>query len=79
MPHLGYISSVIMSVVLKLETVILSEAMVLLGRSVPPTTLFLGSCCGISRVGGEDYSDILVLFEGAGHFWGFKTINFNTF
>ena len=30
------------TVVLKLETVILSEAMVLLGRSVHPTTLFPG-------------------------------------
>ena len=29
--------------------------------------------------GGEDYSDILVLYVGAGYFWGFKTLNFNTF
>ena len=74
MPHLSYIASVIISVgdftiVLKLETVILSEAMVLLGRSVHPTTLFLGSCYGISRIGGEDYSDILVLYVGTGHFF----------
>ena len=30
---------------------------------------FLGSCCGISRIGGEDYSDILVLYVGTGHFF----------
>ena len=40
---------------------------------------FLGTCCGISLSGGEDYTDILVLYVGAGHFWGFKTLNFNTF
>ena len=40
---------------------------------------FLGSCCGISRGGGEDYSDILVLYVGAGHFWGVQNFKFQYF
>ena len=66
-------------VVLKLETVIFSEAMVLLGRSVHPTTFFLGSCYGISQGRGGEYSDILVLYVGADRFGGFKALNFSTY
>ena len=40
---------------------------------------FLGSCCGISRSGGGDYSDILVLYVGAGHFWGVQNFKFQYF
>ena len=40
---------------------------------------FLGSCCGISRGGGGEYSNILLLYVGSDHFLGFKTLNFNTF
>ena len=58
------------TVVLKLETGILSEARVLMGRSVRPTTLFLGSCCGISRGKGGEVSGILVSYVGADPFWG---------
>ena len=50
-----------------------------MGRLVHSTTLFLGSCCGISRGEGGEDSDISVLYVGADHFWGFKTLNFNTF
>ena len=52
-----------------------------MGRSVHPTTLFLGSCCGISRGEGGEDSDILVLHAGAENSCGggFKTLNFNTF
>ena len=50
-----------------------------MGRSVHPTTLFLGSRCGISRGEGGEDSDISVLYVGADHFWGVKTLNFNTF
>ena len=66
------------TVVLKLETVILSEAIVLIGRSVHPNTLFLGSCCGISWGEGEEDSDNLVLYVGADHFffWGGGGQNF---
>ena len=41
---------------------------------------FLGSCCGISRGRGGEYSDILVFYVGADHLGGgFKALNFNTF
>ena len=69
-PHISNNECDDFTVVLKLETVILSEAIVLMGRSVRPTTLFLGSCCGISRGEGGEDSDILELYVGADHFWG---------
>ena len=43
------------------------------------TKKILVSCCDISRGGGGEYSDILVIYVGSDHFWGFKTLNFNTF
>ena len=64
------------TVVFKLETVILSEALVLMGRSVHPTTLFLGSRCGISRGEGGEDSDISVLYVGADHFLGVQNFKF---
>ena len=53
--------------------------MVLLGRSVHPTTLFPGLMLWYLSGGGGEYSDILVLYLGAGYFGGSKTLNFNTF
>ena len=43
------------------------------------TKKILVSCCDISRGGGGEYSDILVIYVGSDHFFGFKTLNFNTF
>ena len=40
---------------------------------------FLGSCCGISRGRGGEYSDILVLFVGADHFWEVQNFKFQYF
>ena len=40
---------------------------------------FLGSCCGISRGRGGEYSDILVLYVGADHFWEFQNFKFQYF
>ena len=37
---------------------------------------FLGSCCGISRGRGGEYSDILVLYVGADHFGGVQSFKF---
>ena len=76
------------TVVLKLETVILFEAMVLLGRSVHPTTLFPGLMLwylsgwrwgllwyfSIIRRRGSFF--FFFFFIGGG---GVKTLNFNTF
>ena len=53
--------------------------MVLLGRSVHPTTLFPGLMLWYLSGGGEDYSDILVLYIGAGHFWGIQNFKFQYF
>ena len=50
-----------------------------MGRSVRPTTLFLGSCCGISRGKGGEVSGILVLYVGADHFGGFQNFKFQYF
>ena len=50
-----------------------------MGRSVHPTTLFLGSRCGISRGEGGEDSDISVLYMAQTIFGGLKTLNFNTF
>ena len=59
-------------VVLKLETVILLKLWSCKDGQFTQPHFFLGSCCGISRGRGGEYSDILVLYVGADHFGGFK-------
>ena len=51
----------------------------LIQLSVHPTTLFPGLMLWYLSGWSEDYSDILVLYVGAGHFWGVQNFKFQYF